>query len=588
MNQILPEKPISPVGPRRLVPRPALRLAGGRVGGWSLLSLAIALVLALPVVVVFGAVFIPAGEVWDHLSATVLPRYLENTFVLAGGVGVGTMIVGTGTAWLVTMYRFPGQRWLEWGLLLPMAVPAYVLAYTYTGMLDYAGPVQSALREVFGWGRRDYWFPEIRSLGGAVAMLVLVLYPYVYLLARAAFLEQSVCVLEASRTLGCSRWQSFWRVAVPLARPAIATGVALALMEALADFGTVQYFAVDTFTTGIYRTWLGLGDPAAAAQLAAMLMAFVFMLVLLERSSRRGARFHHTTSRYRPLPRITLSRWAGILAMTACFLPPFLGLFLPGSQLILWLMETYATHIDREFLSLAWNSVSLAAITAALAVAFALILAYGVRLRPSIIGRFANRLASMGYAIPGSVIAVGVLVPFSWADNMLDDWARDQFGISTGLLLSGTLVALVFAYLVRFLAVSLNTVEASMAKVTPNMDAAGRSLGKSALQVVLQVHSPIMRGSLLTAALLVFVDVLKELPATLIMRPFNFNTLAVRAFELASDEQLRESAAASLTIIGVAILPVILLSLSIAHSRPGKSQDRSRGELKQQAGHEAS
>jgi iron(III) transport system permease protein len=528
-----------------------------------------ALILALPVLTVFGFVFQPAGEVWRHLADTVLKDYVLNSALLLLGVGVGTLFGGVASAWLCSMCQFPGRRMFEWALLLPMAMPAYIIAYTYTGMLDFAGPVQTGLRDLFGWSYGDYWFPEIRSLGGAIVMLSLVLYPYVYLLARAAFLEQSICVLEVGRTLGAGPWTGFFRIALPLARPAVIAGLSLALMEALADYGTVQYFGVATFTTGIFRTWFGLGDAAAAAQLAALMMSFVFILIVLERWSRRQARYHHTSGRYRHLPRYQLRGWRAVGAFGLCLLPLLFGFLLPAGQLLVWAVATAGKTLDAEFLRLVLHSLGLAGAAAMLAVLLGLFMAYGKRLRGSYGVAVAVRIAGMGYAVPGTVIAVGVLIPFAWIDNRIDAWMRASFDISTGLLLSGTLVALLFAYTVRFLAVSLQTVEAGLGKIKPSMDDAARSLGLPPNQVLARIHMPIMRGSLLTALLLVFVDVLKELPATLILRPFNFNTLAVRAFELASDERLAESASAALAIVLVGIIPVILLSRSITRARPG-------------------
>jgi iron(III) transport system permease protein len=527
------------------------------------------LLLSLPGLTILGFVLQPAGDVWHHLASTVLTDYVANSFFLMVGVGLGTLTIGVATAWLCTMCHFPGRRIFEWALLLPMAIPAYIIAYTYTGMLDFAGPVQTALRDWFGWSYGEYWFPEIRSIGGAVAMLSLVLYPYVYLLARAAFLEQSVCVLEVSRTLGASPWSSFFRVALPLARPAIITGLSLALMETLADYGTVQYFGVNTFTTGIFRTWFGLGDSSTAAQLSALLMSFVFVLIALERWSRRQARYHHTTGRYRSLPRYPLRGWRMTAALAVCVLPLLLGFVLPAGQLLIWAIATSSETLDSGFIILMGNSLMLATIAAVTALAFGLFIAYGKRLRADGVTNLAARVAGMGYAVPGTVIAVGVLIPFAWLDNTVDAWARAQLGFSTGLLLSGTLFALLFAYTVRFLAVSLQTVEAGLGKIKPSMDDAARSLGMTPGSVLRHVHMPIMRGSLLTALLLVFVDVLKELPATLILRPFNFNTLAVRAFELASDERLPDSSTASLAIVLAGIIPVILLSYTITRSRPG-------------------
>ncbi|QKT04970.1 iron ABC transporter permease [Ectothiorhodospiraceae bacterium 2226] len=541
----------------------------GKLGAYGIGVLLTALLLAAPILYIFSYVFQPAGEVWQHLADTVLQEYVLNSLWLMLGVGAGTLVLGVGTAWLTTLCEFPGRRVFQWALLLPMAVPAYIIAYTYTGLLDFAGPVQTYLREWFDWGFGDYWFPEIRSLPGAIVMLSLVLYPYVYLLARAAFLEQSVCVLEVSRTLGCGPWRGFFTVALPLARPAIIAGLTLALMEALADFGTVQYFGVNTFTTGIFRTWFGLGDSGAAAQLAALLMTFVLVLIVLERWSRRQARYHHTTQRYRELPRYPLRGWTAAGALAACVLPLAFGFLIPGGQLAVWGFATYGETLDAQFFVLVRNSVLLAAGAALIALALALFLAYGKRLHGARSVAAAVRIAGMGYAVPGMVIAVGVMLPFAWIDNTVDAWMRAQFGISTGLLLSGTLVALLFAYTVRFLAVALHTVDAALGKIRPSMDDAARSLGWRPTQVLGRIHLPIMRGSLLTALLLVFVDVLKELPATLVLRPFNFNTLAVRAFELASDEMLAQSATAALAIVLAGLLPVILLSRSINRSRPG-------------------
>ena len=537
---------------------------------WPTALVLIAALMALPVLVVVGFVFVPAGEVWRHLTETVLSDYISNSVLLMLGVALGTTVGGVGTAWLTSMCRFPGRGLFEWALLLPMAMPAYIIAYTYTGMLDFAGPVQTALRNATGWGWGDYWFPQIRSLPGAAVMLSLVLYPYVYLLSRAAFLSQSLCVLDVSRTLGNGPWRTFFSVALPLARPAIVAGLSLALMETLADYGTVQYFGVSTFTTGIFRTWFGLGNPAAAAQLSALLLGFVFMLILLERASRGPARYHSTSQRQQSIRRLHLSGWPAAAAVGFCLAPLSLGFLLPAGQLLLWSITVADQRIDAEFGRLAMNSLSLAAGAALLALSLALMLGYGRRLLPTAAVRLAVRTAAMGYAVPGTVIAVGVMIPFAWFDNSLDSWMRTTFGISTGLLLSGTLAALIFAYLVRFLAVSLQTVESGLGKIRPSMDEAGRSMGLRPAQVLGRIHLPMLKGSLLTALLLVFVDVLKELPATLILRPFNFNTLAVRAYELASDERLADSGPAALTIVAAGLLPVIILSRSITRSRASR------------------
>ncbi len=555
----------APTTPVTSAPHPTLKL--GRPSGWTVVVMAIAFLISTPVLFVLGSIFTDSSEVWKHLAQTVLWRYITNSFLLMIGVGCGVLLIGVGTAWLVTMCRFPGSRLFEWALLLPLAAPAYVLAYTYTEFLDFSGPVQTVLRNLFGWGYGDYWFPNVRSLGGAIAMLTLVLYPYVYLLARVAFLEQSVCTLEASRSLGCSPWRSFATVALPLARPSIVAGLALALMETLNDFGTVQYFGVDTFTTGIYRTWFGLGEQVAAAQLAAFLLLFILWLILLERWSRRRARYYQNTARYRRLPSYQLRGIRALGALFACFVPLGLGFLLPAAILLDMTVKNASTTLDERFWGFVRNSFILAVITAFLGVAIALVIAYGLRLRSNAGMRLAARIASMGYAVPGSVIAVGILIPIGRLDNAIDAWMRSSFGISTGLLFSGTITALVFAYLVRFLAVSFSSVEASLGKIKPSLDDAARSLGLNSTNTLVKVHVPIMWGGLLTAGMLVFVDVMKELPATLIVRPFNFDTLAVRVYNLASDERLAEAAGPALAIVAVGIIPVILLSLRIAGSR---------------------
>lgn len=537
---------------------------------WPWATWLIAALTALPVAVVVSRVFIPTNGVWSHLASTVLSEYVLNTLWLTLLVGSGVLVIGVAAAWTVTMCRFPGSRMLEWALLLPMAVPAYVMAYTYTDILQFVGPVQSALRAWFGWTRRDYWFPDIRSLGGAAAMLTLVLYPYVYLMSRAAFLEQSVCVLEVSRTLGRGPWAGFFRVALPLARPAVAGGVALALMEVLADFGVVQYFAVNTFTTGIYRTWFAMGEAVAAAQLAAALLGFVGLLLALEHWSRRQARFHHTTARYRRLPSYRLRGWRAAAALAGCATPVVVGFIVPCGVLAWRAWEAGGdVRLAQNFGHLALNSLTLASIAAVLAVILAVALAYGKRLHGSKPLNAAVRVASLGYAVPGSVVAVGVMIPFAWVDNALDAYMRSHFGVSTGLLLSGTIAAVLFAYLVRFLAVAFGAVDSSFGKIRMNMDHAARVLGCTPGQTLRRVHAPLMWGSLLTAALMVFVDVMKELPATMIVRPFNFDTLAIRVYQLASDERLAEAAPAALAIVAVGVIPVIFLSRAIAASRPG-------------------
>ncbi|MBD1824852.1 iron ABC transporter permease [Cyanobacteria bacterium FACHB-DQ100] len=530
------------------------------LSGWTMLVMAIALLIALPIISVLSGLFADARSVWQHLAETVLSTYVINSLLLMVWVALGVGVIGTGTAWLVTMCRFPGSRILTWALLLPLAAPAYILAYTYTDLLDYYGIVQMSLRSWFGWKTmQDYWFPNVRSLWGAALMLVLVLYPYVYLLARSAFLSQSVCTIEASRSLGCSPWQSFRKVALPLARPAIVAGLSLALMETLNDYATVQFFEVSTFTTGIYRTWFGMGERLAATQLSAFLLMFIFALILLEQLS-RGRGKYYQSSGSQSIQKYQLRGLRAIAALLFCLVPLLLGFFVPGGFLLKMTLDNWEQAFDQRFWDFASNSLIVSGLAAGVAIVIGIILAYGLRLNRSITMRIAAYVASMGYAVPGSVIAVGVLVPFGLFDNAIDSWMRSTFNISTGLLLSGTIFALIFAYLVRFLALSFNSIEASLTNIKPSLDDASRSLGFGATNTLFRIHIPLLWKGVLAAAILVFVDVMKELSATLIIRPFNFDTLAVHVYNLASDERLAEASGSALAIVLVGLIPVMLLS----------------------------
>lgn len=541
-----------------------------KINAWILMVGAIAAIIATPIVIVMSSFFAYAGSTWQHLIATVLPGYIINSLILSVGVGIGVFAMGTINAWLVTMCRFRGCKTFEWSLLLPLAAPAYLLAYIYTELLEYYGPVQRGLRQLFGWQTiQDYWFPNIRSMGGAIAMLILVLYPYVYLLARVAFLEQGACTLEASRSLGCNPWQSFRKVALPLARPAITVGVSLALMEALSDFGTVDFFGIPTFTVGIYR-WFAQGGEyqIGSYQMAACLLIFVFALIILERQSRRQAQYYQNSSNQQTLSTYHLTGWRGILASLSCFIPILLGFLLPIGILLHMTITNADKTLGSNFWQLSQHSLILASVTAVLAVILALVMAYGQRLTPNSIMGFLTRTAAMGYAVPGTVVAVAILPVAGRVDNWIDGLMRSLFGFSTGLLLSGTIAALIFAYLVRFLTVSFNTVESSLGKIKPSLDDAARSLGYNPRRTLIKVHAPLMSGGLLTAAMLVFVDVMKELPATYAIRPFNFDTLAVQVYRYAADERLIEASAPALAIIVVGLIPTIFLSWRIARSRP--------------------
>jgi iron(III) transport system permease protein len=540
--------------------------------GWYSVAWGSALLVMLPVLAVLWLALFPTENIWPHLVDTILPVYIRSTLLLLAGVGSLSVVIGVSTAWLVTMCHFPGRRLFEWALLLPFAMPAYVIAYLYTDLLEYAGPIQSTLRELFGWQTaRDYWFPDIRSLGGAIAMLTLVLYPYVYLLARASFLEQSMSIRDASRIFGCTPLQSFVRISLPIARPSIAVGLALVSMETLNDFGTVDYFAVKSLSAGIYDAWLNMGNLGAAAQIASLMMLFVVLLISLERIARARQRQFSGSDRFRSIERFRLSPARQLMATLACALPVVLGFAIPFIVLGSYALRRLDQFAEPGFIANAVHSFTLSALAAALTVVIAVVLAYSKRLYPQQRSlTVAARFSSLGYALPGAVLAIGVIIPLAAFDNSVDAFMQRHFGFGTGLLLSGTPFAIVFAYSVRFLAVSTGSVESSLAKVTPSMDMASRSLGLNPLQTLRRVHLPLIRGGLLTAVLVVFVDSMKELPATLILRPFNYDTLATYVYQYASDEMLETSALSAMLIVLVGIVPVILLSRTITATRQGK------------------
>lgn len=539
---------------------------------WKLAVGAIALLVALPVLSIFWLAFFPEENIWPHLMHTVLGRYVSSTLILAFGVGMLTLMAGVAGAWLVSMCRFPGRGFYEWALLLPLAVPAYVIAYVYTDLLEYAGPVQKSLRAWFGWeSARDYWFPEIRSMGGAIAMLSLVLYPYVYMLSRAAFLEQCGSIRAASRALGCSPWQSFRRVSLPMARPAIAVGVSLVLMETLNDFGTVEFFSVHTLSVGIYDTWLSRGNLGGAAQIACSTLVFVLLLIALERIGRARQR-HFVRSPAGRSDGYRLRGWRALAASGFCALLLLLGFGVPVLVLADYVLANFSSYWSGEFVAIARNSFLLAGSAALLTALLGLLLAYGKRLYPQPAIRLLVGFSKLGYAMPGAVMAIGVLIPLALFDNALDAWLRETFGVSSGLLLSGTVFAILFAYCARFLAVAAGAIETSLAKVTPSMDRASRSLGRNSWQTLWQVHLPLVRAGILSGSLVVFVDCMKELPATLLLRPFGFDTLATHVYQFASDEMLERSALGALMIVLVGLLPVILLSRAMGRRELAESE----------------
>ena len=529
--------------------------------------------MALPLATIVMLALDLRASVWPHLMRTVLPGALADTALLLVGVGLITLVVGTGTAWLATMYRFPGRGLLDRLLVLPLAMPTYIIAYVYVELLDFSGPVQRAMRALFGWHTvRDYWFPEVRTLGGAVLVLSAALYPYVYLSARASFVQQSICVLEVARTLGRTSADAFRSVALPLARPALAAGAALALMECLNDLGAVQYLGVSTLTVSIYVTWLQRSSLAGAAQIALVALLFVLALLAAERAARGRRQFHHTTGRYRSIPFSDLSGWRGYAAAACCAMPVLLGFVVPFALLVVQGLA----HVSDAFAAGFWratrNTVGIAAIAAFVTVLIGLALAYARRLAPTAFVGAVVRAAGLGYAMPGTVLAIGLLIPLAVLDNRLDAALRATFNISSGLLLSGSLFVVVLAYAIRFLAVSLGALEAGLERLSPNLDAVARTLGETALSALWRVHVPLLVPALGAAALVVFVDAMKELPATLLLRPFNFETLATHVYSYAALEQFEQAALGALTIVVIGLAPVLLLHQAVAGGRAGGSR----------------
>lgn len=535
--------------------------ASNLLGGLTLAALAIGALAALPLIA------IPLGSLGGgmaaiaHLARTVLPTYTVNTALLMLLSGSIAVVIGTSAAWLVSAAEFPSRRLLAAALVLPLAVPAYIAAYIYADILSFAGPVQSGLRAVTGWGVADYTFPNIRSLPGGAFVLGLVLYPYVYLLARGAFAAQSLIQFRAARSLGASPRTAFWRVALPTARPAIAGGLALVLMEVLADFGVAEYFAIPTFSTGIFRSWLAMGDKQAALKLAAAMLVFVAVLVIFEARTRTG----RTASRdglaaQQGEPLIELSPLGKALALVVCGTPVLLGFVVPAGWLA-WLATSdaarSATRQLSEYLS---GSLWLGLAAALTCVTAALLLAFAKARSQSPLVTGAIRLSTLGYALPGALLAVGLLAPLGAFDQSMTRFARDSLGHTGGLLLTGTSVILIYALSVRFLTVAYNSLDSGLSRIPPNLDAAARSLGAGPARVLARIYAPLLAPSLGAACALVFIDTLRELPATLILRPFNLETLATRTYRLASDERLVEASIPALILLAAGLLPVLLLN----------------------------
>lgn len=535
--------------------------SGRRLDLWAIAALLLAGLVLAPIASILWIALHPVENIWPHLWNTVLPRYLLTTFLLMLGVAVLTSAMGVGAAWLVTLYRFPGRGWLAYALFFPLAIPAYVGAYALVDLLDYAGPIQGGLRAAFGWtSARDYWFPETRSLVAAVLVLSLALYPYVYLMARAAYREQTGGAYEVARALGAGPWALFWRLGLPLARPAIAAGLALVLMETVADYGAVHHFGVQTLTTGVFSIWLNDGNAGGAAQIAGIILIVILVLVGLERVGRGRARFHGSPRNRRPIVRQEIQgawRW---LATLACLLPFAGGFLLPVGVMVYhsagapdgWLAPGLGTALI--------NTLVVGAVASLATVAAALVLVYALRQSQSRAVQAVLPLTLIGYAAPGAVLALGLLFPLAAMDHWLADGVLALTGHDPGLLITGTAVGLGLAYLVRFFGIAQGALDSAYGRVSPVLSMAARSLGRSAGGTLTSVYLPLMRGSVATALVVVFVDCVKELPATLLLRPFNYNTLSTRVYELASLERLSEAAPAALLVMAVGLAAVVLLA----------------------------
>ena len=524
---------------------------------WYWGSRLLAAAILVPLVVIFGAWLAPTTEVWGHLAATVLPTLIGNTLLLIVGVAIGTMLLGVSLAWLVSTCEFPGRRWFDWALMLPFALPTYVMAFVFLGLLDFQGPVQGLVRQAFGLPAS--WSVEVRHSASVLAIMVLVLYPYVYLLARVAFLKQGRAALEAAHTLGMTSWQSFFRVALPMARPAIIGGVSLAVMEALADFGAVAVFNYDTFTTAIYKSWFGFFDLNAASQLASLLLLFVFVLLYLERYGRSRARFDSGTT---SLDSRTY-RLRGLRATAAsvyCSLVLLLAFIIPMVQLLLWARH-WIDDLDFAYMSLLGNTLALGAMAAIATTAGGLVLAYALRRDTSWLTRASVRIGTLGYAIPGSVLAVAVMWSLSWIDHRVAEVWLWLTGVEVTWVFVGSVFSLILAYFARFLALAFNPIDSTLEQVRPSVREAAQSLGLTGVALVWRIYVPILRPGLLTAALLVLVDVMKEMPATLLLRPFGWDTLAVRIYGLSSEGLWERAALPSVALVAAGLIPVFLLAV---------------------------
>lgn len=530
----------------------------------SYTSLLLAALLSLPLFALVFEALTGTGESFEHIKQTVLSDYIINTVNLMALVAVFVLFIGVPLAWLLASCQFTGKRFFNWALVLPLAMPAYLVAYTYTDLLDYAGPIQLWLRATFEWSSpSDYWFFDIRSLGGAASVIALVLYPYVYLMTKASFLEQNANLTQAARMLGASPWRSFFKISLPLAQKAIIAGCALVLMETLADFATVHYFAVSTLTTAVYDTWLGHYDLASAAKLSCLMVFGVMALLMLEQLQNKNKKVANDAKSSQQEINYKLTGWKNVVAFSVCALVLFLGFILPATQLMLYVVNYFDQAWTNEAFVFAMNSLKIAFISAVVAVLCSLYMNYIYRVRAESLNFMSLRLASNGYAIPGTVLAIGVLIPLSFLDTQINELAESWSMDTPGLILSGSIFAIICTHVVRFVAIANKSIESSYQKISHSLDMAAKTLGASKYKILTKVHMPLLKRSTMVAALLIFVESMKELPAALLLRPFDFQTLPTYVYQYASDEQLELASVGAIMIVLVGLIPLVFINRSI-------------------------
>ena len=531
-------------------------------------ALFVASIIAIPILTIFYIAFSADDNIWPHLSSTVLPGYIMTTFLVLAGTSIITVFIGVGLAWIVTVYEFPMRRVMEWLCLIPLAMPAYIVAYAYGDLLDYTGFIQSSLRFIFGWNSiKDYWFPSVYSIGGSVFVMSFVLYPYVYLTSRAAFLRQSMTLIEVSSTLGKSSLYSFFHIALPMARPAIIIGLILVIMESMNEFAAFEYYGVDTLSVGVYITWLGKNNLGGAAQIAIFMLLFVFLLMVIEKGLRKKRSFAQNNKKLLSSNRIKLSKRKSFFVLTCCIIPILVGFLFPSLVLVDFVLERILEVDILKYAKLLFNSLFLSTCAAILTIILGIFLVNTYITSNNIIIRLCVTISRLGYALPGVVIALGVIVPLITLDGFIKNILGQYFDITVGLIFSGTMIAIIYAYVIRFLTISYGTIESGFTSLNPNITAASRVLGQSKYSTLVKIQLPIIKPALIMSALLVFVDSMKELPATLILRPFNFDTLATHVYTYASLSQIEEAALPALTIVIAGLIPIILINRELVKTK---------------------